>query len=219
MEVRDGSKTRTSTKWSSIPGGMRSLNQDKLFDGEPPWGIPRLDPVVFRPKDLVAWCESPARLPSEKEGLAWHLFLDDYRIERAWSRPTESLRRAQILGAAIGPDFSLYTDWPLAMNLWNIYRAAWVCRWWQINGIQVVPSVSWAGPETYSFAWNHIPSAATVAVSTVGVRELENFRRGLNTMLDSVRPILLLWYGKNIEPMPSGIEVVRYHTAMKKWRR
>ena len=82
-----------------------------------------------------------------------------------------------------------------------------------------MPSVSWAGPETYSFAWNHIPSAATVAVSTVGVREIENFRRGLNTMLDSVGPILLLWYGKNIEPMPSGIEVVRYHTAMKKWRR
>ena len=100
------------------------------------------------------------------------------------------------------PDFSLYMDMPMAMKIWNIYRSRLIGQIMQNAGIRVIPTVSWAEPETYAFCFDGIPEGGNVAVSTVGVmRDKEAkkiFMDGMSAMIEKVKPSMILMYGKAI---------------------
>lgn len=68
------------------------------------------------------------------------------------------------------PDFSLYTDMPKAMMIWNTYRSRLLGWFWQQEGLTVIPTVSWADEDSFNFAFDGLPLNATLAVSTVGVK-------------------------------------------------
>ncbi|GAA1564152.1 hypothetical protein GCM10009678_54060 [Actinomadura kijaniata] len=63
-----------------------------------------------------------------------------------WNKPERALTRLARVGAALTPDFSLWRDVPLVMQLWQVYRARWCGAWLLHHGIQIIPTVSWAGP-------------------------------------------------------------------------
>lgn len=41
------------------------------------------------------------------------------------------------------PDFSLYTDFPKALQIWNHYRKHWIGAYMQLYGIDVIPTIAW----------------------------------------------------------------------------
>lgn len=189
-------------RWQKLPGNYDVLNARELFPSDNEWGIPTLapEPLAVRPPWLVPY---GTRVRSQQgiEG-AVHFFVEDYRFERVWSRAYEALESVTPYPAALAPDFSLYTDWPLTLQLWNTYRSRWVGCYWQRQGLRVIPTLGWSTEATFPFAFAGVPRHSLVAISTVGVdvrRDAAQFYRfmdGFEAMLEAVAPSAVLCYGK-----------------------
>jgi hypothetical protein len=191
--------TRSSGRWAQMPGNWDRLNCRALFPSDNGWGIPTLPPARFEPARLVAY-SSRSEIATAGAGAAVHFFLDDYRFETVWSKPERGLSRVCSVGAALTPDFSLWRDMPLVMQLWQVYRSRWCGAWLAHHGVQVIPTVSWSSSDSYRFAFAGIAPGSVVAVSTVGtVRETaarELFAAGYAEMLHRLQPSTVLVYGR-----------------------
>lgn len=107
---------------------------------------------------------------------------------------------------------------PMAMKVWNIYRSRLIGQIMQRRGINVIPTVSWAEPETFQFCFDGLPRNATLSVSTIGVKldpeALEIWKAGMNEMIESLTPKRILVYGGKLEYDYGDIEVVYYENTV-----
>ena len=177
-------------------------------------GMPRLEPADARPHDLQGFNYAKSGSDDSKRGRGCHFFIDDYQFERCWANPRRVLDWLRPYDCVLGPDFSLYMDMPEPMQRWNVYRSRALCLIWQREGMTVVPTLTWAGPESYGFCFDGIPEGGTVATSTVGVMAdgaaLEVWRDGMAEALRRVSPSRLLLYGSAPDFDFGDVEVVRY---------
>jgi hypothetical protein len=205
--------TRSSNHWTHQPGNMDRLNCRALWPTDNEWGIPVLPPTRFEPAQLVAYSDRRACTAAAGTNAAVHFFLDDYRFETLWSKPERGLSRCAAVGAALTPDFSLWTDMPLAMQLWQVYRSRWVGCWLLHHGIHVVPTVSWSTPDSYPFAFAGIAPGSVVAVSTVGIQRdpvaRGLFADGFAAMMKQLRPSTVLIYGRPPTEQVRGWSMIR----------
>lgn len=186
-------------KWASTPGSWDPLHARHLFDEVTTYGVPTLtcvSPQVV-PDGFTAW-------PQRRSRPRWngvHFFVDDYRFESVWKRPDNyagAMKRAPLI---LSPDFSVYADWPQAMQLWQIYRARWLCRQLHELGVSIVPSVTWGDRTTYAFAYLGLPTGATVAISTIGrARHSSDFDAGFCELVDRIRPQMVIAIGERRLP-------------------
>ena len=172
---------------------------------------------MSQPARLVPYSDRhPER---SKPGDCTHFFLDDYRFETVWSKPERPLSRLRRVGMALTPDFSLWTEMPFAVQLWQVYRARWCGAWMLAHGVDVIPTVSWSTPESHPFCFAGIATGSVVAVSSVGVlrdrQALRLFAAGYEAMLERIRPTLVLCYGR----LPAGLPDVPARCYPTRWER
>jgi hypothetical protein len=194
--------TRTSDRWQHKPGNFDSLHAGQLFAAGNGYGIPDLLPAAVAPPP--AWL-APYRQRIRAdvplgEGCP-HFFLDDYRFETVWTRPYKALSALRPYTTLLSPDFSLYREWPLTLQLWNVYRNRWCGRFWQSQGFRVIPTVSWSTAASYDFCFLGVPRRGAVAISAVGVRQQDPVARqlfvdGFREMVVRLEPVLVLCYGR-----------------------
>lgn len=207
--------TRTSEKWHSKPGNFDKVNARAIFPSSNELGIPDLPQATLIPDRLTGYSDR-SQLAQAQSGDAVHFFLDDYRFETMWSQPERSLSRVRQVKAALTPDFSLWTQMPIVMQQWQVYRSRWCGVWMAHHGINVIPTVSWSAPASFSFAFLGIPTGSVVAISTVGVGQeaMPFFRRGLQEMIYQIEPAWILVHGRML-PALEGLNVTQYP---HKWR-
>jgi hypothetical protein len=208
-------QTRSSTHWQTLPGSFDMLHSGQVFPSENPYGIPSLPhaPLRFIPTWLAPY-RTRIRSVNGKAGGAVHFFLDDYRFETVWSRPHKALEYLRKFQTLLTPDFSVYADMPHTLQLWNVYRNRWCGAWWAAQGFRVIPTVSWAGRESYPFGFAGIARHSIVALSTVGVRahDQRQFARGFHEMLARIQPVCVLCYGKLPDDLARLVEARCYPT-------
>lgn len=159
--------------------------------------IPFLLQETYVPDHLIDFCTA---LHSNDYAAGVHFFLADYRFERIWKEPQRYISILKRFSCVLTPDFSLYLDMPLAMKIWNTYRAYLLGQVMQDAGIRVIPSVSWAEPATYEFCFDGLEPGGVVSISTVGAmltpeaRKL--FQLGFRTMMEHLNPEQIIVYGK-----------------------
>lgn len=153
--------------------------------------------------EMVGFNYVKSMKPEDKHGKACHFFIDDYQFERLWTSPEQYVQYLKGFECVLTPDFSLYLDMPDAMQRWNRYRSQALGAYWQSLGITVIPTLSWAQPETYKFAFDGVPKHSIVATSTVGIKAdkeaTELFKQGLRAALNIVQPSELWLYGNQID--------------------
>ena len=148
-------------------------------------------------------------LSTKEKDRAVHMFLDDYQIERLWSNPEMYVDKLMDFDCVFTPDFSLYSDMPIAMQIWNTYRSRLVGQIMQDYGIKVIPTVSWGAPETFEFCFDGIEQGSIVVVSTIGVKRDEAatkiWRDGMDEMIKRIKPYAIWVYGGQVEYDYKGI--------------
>lgn len=182
--------------------------------------IPELAPESVIPEKLMDFCHS---LKSSQFSAGVHFFLDDYRFERVWRMPWRYIPRLKNFSVVLSPDFSLYTDMPTAMKIWNVYRSRLLGQMMQRAGCRVVPTVSWAEAESYEYCFDGLPSDSTVAVSTVGAMYSNGCRklfvRGFEAMAEKLRPEKIIVYGKPPDEIRFGsYEIVSFSNTSLAWK-
>ena len=159
-----------SKRWASKPGSWDVLHAEQQFATDNEWGIPTLPHVALGkvPAFLIPYRQRIRAKQAPVDGCP-HFFLDDYRFETVWSRPHKALQALSPYPTLLSPDFSLHRDYPLTLQLWNVYRNRWCGCFWGQQGFTVIPTVSWSDHRSYPFCFAGITRHSVVAMGTVGV--------------------------------------------------
>lgn len=113
--------------------------------------------------------------------------------------------------AVCAPDFSTYTDMPLAMQIYNHYRKHWLSAYWQAHGLTVYPTISWSDESSYDWCFDGEPVGGIVAISSVGTQNNKEAKRlffkGYEEMTKRLNPTCVIFYGK--VPLECDWNVIR----------
>lgn len=182
---------------------MYSQCNFSLFDKSATSGyynMPTLRATDWVPEELIGF-NYVLNKPDYTKGV--HFFLDDYQFDRVWNNPDRYVDKLAKFDCVLTPDFSLYTDMPFAMQIWNIYRARLLGQYWQSLGVRVIPTVSWSTSDSYDFCFDGLPENSIVAISTVGVvknkKANQLFLDGLQEMVIRLKPKGILIWGQEID--------------------
>lgn len=203
----------------SVWGDMRSSLQHNVFENQERmqfpsdnfYGIPNIEATQTYGAQLLRFCDY--KDVTDHQNYIAHFYYDDYKFIQAWRQPDKYLDKLRRFKAVIAPDFSLYTDFPRALQILSCYRRQWCGAYWQSLGIDVIPDVVWGDRESFQYCFDGIPEHSVVAVSSVGVSNDQEwndkqdslFREGYNEMLDRLKPTKIIFYGTILEGLDGDI--------------
>lgn len=184
------------------------------------WQMPIIYCDEFIPKDLIGF--NYAKSSSEKD-VGIHFYVDDYQFERIWNYPEKYIDILKEYECILSPDFSLYMDMPMPMKIWNVYRSRQIGAFYQRQGINVIPTISWAEKETFDFCFEGIPEDSIVSVSTIGVKQdkeaLNVWTEGMDEMIKRIKPSTILIYGGPLDYDYGNIETIYFDNKVtENWK-
>lgn len=153
---------------------------------------------------------------------------DDERFERLWNNPKKYIRKLKKFKGVISPDFSMYRNMPLCMQLWNAYRGRALAHWLQENGIEVIPNARFGDERTFTFCFDGIEQNKTVAIGTHGcIKRKEDklfFKAGLAQMVQRLKPETIIVYGSAPDSIfkpykDMGINIIAFESEFSKSRK
>lgn len=174
-------------------------NLDKfMFRGVGKYEIPCIQPVTEYPHgEFIGMNYAKSEKHPETKNV--HCFVDDYQFTRYWNTPDRYITKLKQYRSVCSPDFSTYTDMPMAMQIYNHYRKHWVAAYWQMHGMTVYPTISWGTPDSYEWCFDGEPVGGIVAVSSVGTLKNDEskklFLQGYNEMMKRLNPSYVIFYG------------------------
>lgn len=192
-------------------------NCDKvIFPGVGQYQIPQIQPETDLAIDKLEWIPfNYAKTAKNRDAKGVHFYVDDYQFVRLWNRPDDYISLLSEFAAVTAPDFSTYTDMPVAMQIYNHYRKHWLAAYWQMHGIHAIPTISWSTPDSYSWCFDGEPTGGIVSVSSVGTqnnREASRlFDSGCREMIARLDPSEILWYGKVPEEFDWNVTRIKPH--------
>ena len=199
-------------------------NLDRFcFSGIGKYDIPQMEPVTNYPigEFIPMNYANTAKNPADK---IVHYFVDDYQFARYWNRPDDYIKKLSQFAAVCSPDFSLYTDMPVAMQIYNHYRKHWLGAYWQYEGLLVIPTISWSDHRSYDWCFDGEPVGGCVAVSAVGTQmaaaQKQLFIDGYREMMDRLKPSKIIFYGDVPDECYGNIvQIQAFQDTIKKRRK
>ena len=174
------------------------------FEGEGKYDIPKLKPVTELPP-IKEWIGFNYVLSdNDPSGKAVHFFIDDYQFERVWNNPQQYVEKLKQYVCVATPDFSPYGDMPLATQIFNINRKAWVGAFLQEQGVTVIPTVrASTDPRSLEFYLDGIPKESIVLISNIWTKDKEARKYFVENeykhMVDTLHPSKVFMYGKVLD--------------------
>ena len=191
----------------------------RIFEGTGEYGIPKL-----KATQLDEMCEfigfNYAAKCQMRQDKGVHFFLDDYQFNRLWTSIDRYIPMLSEFRYVMTPDFSLYTDFPKAIQIYNHYRKHWVGAYLQEAGANVIPTITWSTPDSYEWCFDGEPIGGTVAISSVGCLNSKERKRlfllGYAEMIKKLRPEKIVFYG-NVPPECIG-NIIRIKSFQDRFR-
>lgn len=185
--------------------------QRMIFEGVGEYGIPKIQATSYKGSEFIPL--NYAKSCKDKTGKGVHFFIDDYQFNRLWNAPDRYLDMLSDFTHVLSPDFSTYTDFPKAIQIYNHYRKHWVGAYLQMYGINVIPTISWSTPESFEWCFDGEPVGGVVAVSSVGCmnskKRKELFMAGYREMIDRLHPETIIFYGQIPEECTGNIVQIK----------
>lgn len=168
-----------------------------IFEGSGPYEIPTLRKDNTRADIFVGFNYAKSCKDPGTKGL--HFFVDDYQFMRLWTNPDAYIPMLQKFKAVCTPDFSLYTDFPPAIQIYNHYRKHWLGAYMQLHGIKIIPTIAWSDEDSLNWCFDGEPKGGSVIISSVGTQANEEskrlFKLGYDEMLRQLEPEKIYLYG------------------------
>lgn len=196
-------------------------NLDKArFMGVGYYDIPNIQPNVADYDLNTKWIPynyvSSFKGDPSKYGV--HFFIHDYQFLRLWNSPDTYIDRLKKFRYVTSPEFSIYTNMPPALQIYNHYRKHWLGAYLQMKGVKIIPTITWGLPQTFNFCFDGEPVNSVVAVSGVGCtgnsEEMDIFMMGYQELKKRLNPSIILFNGtipeeiKNeVVPMERGYKL------------
>lgn len=171
------------------------LIENAKFSGM--YDIPVIRAEHSVPRKLIRFSDA---CREKKDYNQWVMFYEnDFEFERIWNQPRRYLRILSKFEGVITPDFSLYYDMPLAMQIWNIYRSRAIGSWLQHNGVRVIPNIRVGARDTMEVSCTGIPKHNIIAMGTLGCLDdlayREKFEQNVEIITELLEPETIVVYG------------------------
>lgn len=189
--------------------------------------LPKIRTSSQLPDRVITFSKAMAKAWNDFD--CWVMFYEhDVKFERLWHYPKQYLAKLKKFKGIISPDFSLYRNMPLCMQMWNTYRGRAIAVWLQNNGVEIIPNVRFGDERTFSFCFDAVEEYKTVAVGTHGcIRRKEDkifFKIGLARMVQKLSPKTIIVYGSAPDSifkpyMDMGIDIIAFESEFSKARK
>lgn len=189
-----------------------------IFPGVGKYGIPVIRPEKYKECDWIGI--NYAKSCQNREGKGIHFFVDDYQFLRLWTMIDCYMPMLSSYDCVMTPDFSLYADFPLALQIYNHYRKHWIGAYMQYHGIRVIPTIGWSDESSFEWCFDGEPTHSVVAVSSVGcnmnAKSRAMFIRGYAEMIRRLKPETIIFYGKIFDECEGNILPIK--AFQEKWK-
>ena len=201
--------------WGVIPMALEALqrNGHNLCLGEfslvGSYDVPKL--MSTNLNNRIQWIPFNCVMSDrQREHHGVHFFIDDYLFQRVWNDPRRYAQMLSDYQAVMTPDFSMYTDYPVAVQIYNHWRKHQLGAYWQSLGLVVIPSICWSDHESFDWCFDGEPVGGTVAVSSVGTQKNPQarilFLDGYSEMMDRLKPHKVIFFGDIPKECTGNIE-------------
>lgn len=188
------------------------------FKTEGKYDVPILNSFRYEPSEFVGF--NYAKSVKNKSDKSLHFFIDDYQFERLWREPIKYIELLSQFHSIMTPDFSLYTDYPKSLQIYNHYRKHWLGAFWQSLGFKVIPTLAWSDEESFDWCFDGVPKGATVAISSVGTQKNKEtkklFKIGWDAMIEKIQPETVIFHG--IVPEDCKANIIRIKSFQEKFK-
>lgn len=188
------------------------------FVGDGKFGIPivKKQDISLENLSLIACSDTQNNASENSKKSGVHFFVDDYRFEGIYKNPEKSLRKYSQYAFLLTPDYSTYSE----MNTWrqieSVAHSRWVGAFWQNQGLNVIPTVTWSTPTSFEFCFDGIEKNSIVAIGMIGCKKNRSaFMSGYNEMLRRIDPVSIICFGKPFDDMQGNIVSVDYLQSRK----
>ena len=192
------------------------LNLEKaMFVGTGEYRIPVIQPVTeydtstrWIPYHYINECKK------DPTKLGIYFYIDDYRFEALWNAPDKYINRLRQYRYVLAPDFSVFTDMPKALQIYNHYRKHWLAAYWQMNGINVIPTITWGLPQSLQFCLDGEPTNSIISTSTKwmfrGNKDLvDTYWDDWDIVMERLQPKLVLLHGIVPDKLKGKVEPMK----------
>ena len=189
--------------------------------------LPKIRTSSQLPDRVITFSKAMARTWNDFD--CWVMFYEhDVNFERLWHNPKQYLAKLKKFKGIISPDFSLYRNMPLCMQMWNTYRGRAIAVWLQNNGVEIIPNVRFNDERTYEFCFDGIEKFKTVAVGTHGCIknriDKDYFKDGLAEVVRRLSPRTIIVYGAAPDDIfkkyrDASINIMPFESEFSKSRR
>ena len=171
------------------------------FDSFGKYGMPQLAPCTLN-LELVKWIpwNQAKSYPENKSNTGVHFFQYDQAFAGVWN-DKGMLHRLIDFTCAATPDFSVYTDMPLAFQVWQRFRSQYLgCYMQQVMGLPVVATLCWSTEDSFEFTFDGIPKGTVCITNSLGIFQNDHktcnlHRAGLKEAIKRIEPKKIWVYG------------------------
>jgi hypothetical protein len=149
-----------------------------------------------------------AKDDKENDYKSIHFFCHDWHFDNVYENPKDAIENLGQYYALLTPDFSLYEDMPLTLQMYSTFKNRWCGAFWQEQGFNVIPTIGWSDERSWVFCFDGIEQGSVVAVSTYCREDnKDGFMNGYNKMLEIIKPKGIICYGDKFPEMNGNIKV------------
>lgn len=171
--------------------------EKQVFPGVGPYDIPEIKPEKYIECKYVRFIEACKIQNGSGKGV--HFFVDDFYFDRIWNQFNRYMGMLSKFDAVLTPDWSNYTDWPVAVNIWNHYKKHYVGAYLQSKGVRVYPTIEWSTKESHKWCFDGEPIGGCVAIGSIGTQKNAEanklFIYGYEAMLERLQPETIMFWG------------------------
>ncbi len=203
---------------------MRGLLNDNIarFDSENYCGFPEIFPITEK-VDCSKWIDfdtarrlmKPGAQRPRSDGTSGiHFYISDYKFNAVWEYPDRYIDLFKRANYVVGTDFSLYYDFPVALQIYNKFRNHWLSAFYSVHGIQMIPNITVSTPNCYRWSFSGYPSRSFVAFSDIGSMSDPEDRalifKAYDEMIKLLSPIQVLYFTRSsLSYAPSECDVIQ----------
>ena len=144
---------------------------------------------------------------TENKNKTVHFFTYDWKFNNVYECPEETIEKLSQYKYLLSPDFSLFIDMPIALQIESVFKNRWCGAYWQSKGLTVIPTVSWSDEKSFDFCFDGIEEGSVVAVCTYyRENEEESFMLGYNEMLKRIKPSAVICYDEAFKNMQGNVK-------------
>ena len=176
-------------------GFQAYLTEGATLVGDP--GIPMLmDLDAPVPKSIIPF--SKANKCQNKRQYV-HFYQHDREFSRVLTATSRYLDNLRLYDGIITPDCSMMIGQSPCLQQANTYMNRAIGFFFQKQGLSVIPNIRWSDESSFAYCFLGVHRERIVSVSTHGCittkPQREMFRIGMEAMMDSLRPRVILVHG------------------------